>query len=201
MRLGSPGLGEGTAFSIEAVEKRRLQIWIVVGVLVVALSVAFGISSINGNIAGERWLQPGVLQIALVALAFGFCVYAIEKEVHLHRLSRLIVDERVLNSALSKSLVQHSALMAAGRALNSVLDLDEVLDVILASALDMLRASAGSVMLLEGEDALRVVAVRGSDLPRNARVMMGTSIAGQVARTREPVILNGPVDEERQPGR
>ena len=118
------GLGEGTALSIEAVEKRRLQIWIVAGVLVVALSVAFGISSLNGGLSGNRWLQPGVLQIALVALALGFCVYAIEKEVHLHRLSRLIVDERVLNSALSKSLQQHSALMAAGRALNSVLDLD-----------------------------------------------------------------------------
>ena len=91
--------------------------------------------------------------------------------------------------------------MAAGRALNSVLDLDEVLDVILASALDMLRASAGSVMLLEGEDALRVVAVRGSETPRNARVMMGSSIAGTVARTREPIILNGPVDGEKFPGR
>ena len=155
------GLGEGASLSIEAVERRRLQIWIIAGILVVALSGAFAISSLNGGLAGNRWLRPGVLQIALVALAVGFCVYAIEKEVHLHRLSRLIVDERVLNSALSKRLQQHSALMAAGRALNSVLDLDEVLDVILASALDMLRASAGSVMLLEGEDALRVVAVRG----------------------------------------
>lgn len=195
------GLGEGTALSIEAVEKRRLQIWIIVGILVVALSGAFAISSLNGGLEGNRWLRPGVLQIALVALSLGFCVYAIEKEVHLHRLSRLIVDERVLNSALSKRLQQHSALMAAGRALNSVLDLDEVLDVILASALDMLRASAGSIMLLEGEDALRVVAVRGSETPRNARVMMGASIAGKVARTREPVILNGPVDDERFPGR
>ena len=56
-------------------------------------------------------------------------------------------------------------------------------------------------MLLEGENALRVVAVRGSELPRNARVMMGTSIAGKVARTREPMILNGPVDDEKFPGR
>ncbi|MGZ8733815.1 MAG: GAF domain-containing sensor histidine kinase [Acidimicrobiia bacterium] len=195
------GLSAGTALSIEAVEKRRLQIWIIAGVLVVALSGAFAVSSLYGGLEGNQWLRPGVLQIALVALALGFCIYAIEKEVHLHRLSRLIVDERVLNSALSKRLQQHSALMAAGRALNSVLDLDEVLDVILASALDMLRASAGSVMLLEGEDALRVVAVRGSETPRNARVMMGSSIAGTVARTREPIILNGPVDGERFPGR
>lgn len=195
------GLSEGTALSIEAVEKRRLQIWVVAGILVLALSGAFAVSSLNGGLEGNEWLRPGVLQIALVALALGFCIYAIEKEVHLHRLSRLIVDERVLNSALSKRLQQHSALMAAGRALNSVLDLDEVLDVILASTLDMLRASAGSIMLLEGEDALRVVAVRGSDTPRNARVMMGSSIAGKVARTREPIILNGPVDSEKFPGR
>ncbi len=195
------GLGQGTAVSIEAVERRRLQIWVLGGVLVVALSIAFGISSLSGGREGSRWLQPGVLQVALIALALGFCVYAIEKEVHLHRLSRLIVDERVLNSALSKSLQQHSALMAAGRALNSVLDLDEVLDVILASALDMLRASAGSVMLLEGDDALRAVAVRGGETPRNARVMMGESIAGKVARAREPIILNDQMDDERLPGR
>jgi K+-sensing histidine kinase KdpD len=195
------GLSESTALSIEAVEKRRLQIWVIAGVLVLALSGAFAVSSLNDGLEGNRWLRPGMLQIALVALALGFCIYAIEKEVHLHRLSRLIVDERVLNSALSKRLQQHSALMAAGRALNSVLDLDEVLDVILASALDMLRASAGSVMLLEGEDALRVVAVRGSETPRNARVMMGSSIAGKVAGTREPIILNGPVDGEKFPGR
>ncbi|HZJ25499.1 MAG TPA: ATP-binding protein [Acidimicrobiia bacterium] len=195
------GVSDDTGISIESVERRRVQIWIVAGFLVVALCAAFAVASLNAGIAGRGWFQPGVLQLALVALAVGFCAYAFEKEVHLHRLSRLLVDERVLSSALSKRLQQHSALMAAGKALNSVLDLDEVLDVILASALDMLRADAGSVMLLEGDDALRVVAVRGSELGRNARVEIGTSIAGQVASTREPLIVNGPVDEEGFPGR
>lgn len=191
------GVKDRAGVSIEAVERRRLQIWVVAGFLVVALSTAFAIASLNGDLDEHGWLQPGTLQLALIALALGFCGYALEKEVHLHRLSRLLVDEHVLNSALSRRLQQNSALTAAGKALNSVLDLDEVLDVILASTLDMLRADAGAVMLLEGEEALRIAAVRGGGLARNARVEMGTSIAGRVASTREPLIVNGSVDQRR----
>lgn len=195
------GVRDHAGISIESVERRRIQIWIVAGFLVIALSTAFGIASLNGGLGGRGWFQPGTLHLALIALAVGFCVYALEKEIHLHRLSRLLVDEQVLNSALSNRLQQHSSLTSAGKALNSVLDLDEVLDVILASALEMLRGDAGSVMLLEGEDALRVVAVRGSDTPRHALVEMGASIAGKVASSREALIVNGPADEEGFPGR
>ena len=67
------------------------------------------------------------------------------------------VDVTVVDSNLER-LAAAAAHFPTAR---TAMDLDEVLDVILASALDMLRASAGSVMLLEGEDALRVVAVRG----------------------------------------
>ncbi len=193
------GLRGQQALSIEAVERRRLQLWVVAAIVVTGLSLATAIGSMRGGF-GATWLHPGVLQIGVVALSLGFCTYAVEKEVHLHRLSRLLVDERVLNSALSKRLQQHSALMAAGKALNSVLDLDEVLDVILASALDMLKAASGSVMLLEGEEHLRVVAVRGSELARNARVKMGESVAGRVARAREPIILSGEIDQAQYPG-
>src|SRR5205807_10668465 len=92
----------------------------------------------------------------------------------------------------------------AGRAVNSVLDLHEVLDVILSSALELLRVETGSVMLIEGEDdgaELVAVAARGdNDIVLGSRVGLGESIAGRVAHSREPLLLSGRVDDELYPG-
>lgn len=193
------GLRDEHAPSIEMVERRRMQLWYVTMIVVVVLGLATVVASFTAGEAdfvGSPWLLRG----AVAALGVGFCIYAIEKEVHLHRLSRLLVDERVLNSAMAKRLHMNTALFNAGKALNSVLDLDDVLDAILANALDLLQAASGSVMLLEDEEQLRVVAVRGSRLVRDARVKLGESIAGRVARSREPLLINGEVTPEDFPG-
>ncbi|MEZ5170969.1 MAG: GAF domain-containing protein [Acidimicrobiia bacterium] len=182
-----------------AIRRRRAQISIVAVVVVVGLLfVTVFASGIAPN--EDIVLSPNVLRLGLLALAVGFTVYAIEKELHLRRLSRLLADELAINTALTHSLDQYSALVAAGQVVNSVLDLDEVLDVILENALDMLEGSRGSVMLLEGTDELRAVAVRGNDRAKGAAVKVGESVAGQVARTREALVLSGNVDSDRFPG-
>ncbi len=193
------GLRERRAPSIEMVERRRMQLWFLTVVIVIVLGLA---TLVAGSAAGFELISGGswILRLAVAALGLGFCVYAVEKEVHLHRLSRLLVDERVLNSAMAKRLQMNAALFNAGKALNSVLDLDDVLDAILANALDLLSGATGSVMLIEGEDQLRVVATRGSRLTRDARVKLGESIAGRVARSREPLLINGVVTPEDYPG-
>jgi two-component system sensor histidine kinase KdpD len=194
------GLREERAPSIEMVERRRMQLWFLTVIIVVVLGLATLVASGTAGdvdwIAGESWILRG----AVAALGLGFCVYAVEKEIHLHRLSRLLVDERVLNSAMAKRLQMNAALFNAGKALNSVLDLDDVLDAILANALDLLGGATGSVMLLEDEEQLRVVAVRGSRLARDARVKLGESIAGRVARSREPLLINGQATPDDYPG-
>ena len=182
------GLREARAPSIEMVERRRMQLWFLTFVVVVVLGLASLVASwTTGKIdvlTGEPWILRG----AVAALGLGFCIYAVEKEIHLHRLVRLLVDERVLNAAMANRLQMNAALFNAGKALNSVLDLDEVLDAILANALDLLDGAAGSVMLVEDEESLRVVATRGSRLGRDAKVKMGESIAGRVATSREPLL-------------
>ena len=55
-------------------------------------------------------------------------------------------------------------------------------------------------MLVDDEEHLRVVAVRGSRLARDARVKLGESIAGRVARSREPLLINGVVTPNDYPG-
>ncbi len=194
------GLREARAPSIEMVERRRLQLWFLTVVVVVVLGLASLIASwTTGKIdvlTGEPWILRG----AVAALGLGFCIYGVEKEIHLHRLSRLLVDERVLNAAMANRLQMNAALFNAGKALNSVLDLDEVLDAILANALDLLDGATGSVMLVEDPESLRVVATRGSRLARDAKVKMGESIAGRVATSREPLLISGLVSNEQYPG-
>src|SRR6478736_4750523 len=144
--------------SIEMVERRRLQLWSLTIVVLVATGLAaLAVSGATGNVS---WItgQPLILAAGVAILAVGFGVYAVEKEVHLHRLSRLLVDERLLSNTMAKRLQMNTALFNAGKALNSVLDLDEVLDAILANALELLGAIGGCVMLLEDQRVLRVAA-------------------------------------------
>ena len=184
------GISRRKAPSIEVIEQRRMQLWILTVLVVVALAAASALASWAGpdsSLGAGQW----ILRSAVALLGIGFVAYAVEKELHLHRLLRLLTDERVLNAAYSQSLDMNRALSAAGKALNSALELDEVLDAILASASQLLSARSGSVMLLEDDDYLRVVAVRGGHLFRDARVRVGESVAGRVAETRAPLLVNG----------
>ncbi len=184
------GISRRKAPSIEVIEQRRMQLWILTVLVVLALAAASALAAWAGpdaSLGAGQW----ILRSAVALLGVGFVAYAVEKELHLHRLLRLLTDERVLNAAYSQSLDMNRALSAAGKALNSALELDEVLDAILASASQLLGARSGSVMLLEDEDYLRVVAVRGGHLYRDARVRVGDSVAGRVAETREPLLVNG----------
>src|SRR5205823_1355852 len=121
----------------------------------------------------------------------------LEKEVHLRRLTRLLLDERVLTAALSNRLKEVAALMTVGKAVNSVLNLTQVLDIILSSALELLAAESGSIMLLEGADELRAVCVRGNDKARDARERVGEGIAGFVAEHREALLISGAAGHDR----
>src|ERR1700682_5461237 len=107
---------------------------------------------------------------------------------HLTALPSAIVlsapDERAVLEALSD----------VGAAFTNERQLDPVLDRLLGTALHVVRADAGSIMLLSRErDTLVVVAARG---PR-ARSILGSrqpadrSIAGWALRAGESVLLHG----------
>src|SRR6059058_1894753 len=86
------------------------------------------------------------------------------------------------------------ALAEVGAAFTNERQLDPVLDRLLGTVLQVVRADAGSIMLLSRErDTLVVVAARG---PR-ARTILGTrqpadrSVAGWALRAGETVLLHG----------
>ncbi len=189
------GLRDFRTPSLEAVERRRKELWTAILVLFLVVAAAMVVASALPAVSrSDSWFSPQMLRVSLLVLAIAFGAYAVEKEHHLRRLSRLLIDERVLTAALSNRLKEISALMTAGKAINSVLELHDVLDIILSSALDLLEGHDGSIMLLEDPDQLVALCVRGNDAAREARVAVGEGIAGYVAQTREPLLLSGKAD-------
>src|SRR5437588_6220186 len=153
------GLRQVTTPSLEAVERRRWQLWTVAFVVMAALSAGLVLMASAGSTSVGLFKHLFV-RVGLVLLTMAFSLYVLEKEVHLRRLTRLLLDERVLTAALSNRLKELAALLTVGKAVNSVLDIERVLDIILSSALELLGADGGSIMLLEDADQLRAVCVR-----------------------------------------
>jgi GAF domain len=194
------GLRGASAPSIESIERRRLQLWAVTVFILLAISIAIALVSTWHPVEGGV-ISPSALRIGVVLLAVGFGIYAIEKEIHLHRLARLLTDQRVLTEALKNRLHEMSLLLEAGKAMNSVLELPAVLETILRTSIDLLSGEGGSIMLLETTEDLVTVVAQGSDAGGvGRRVRVGSGIAGWVAETREPCLIDGPVDPARFPG-
>ncbi|HUR18061.1 MAG TPA: EAL domain-containing protein [Acidimicrobiales bacterium] len=193
------GLRDFQSPSFEAVDRRRVQLWALSTLLLILLSSSVVISTWAPQLAGAE--QPRLaLRLSVLFLTIGFAVYSFEKEAHLRRLSRLLFDERLLTTALSNRLHELSLLLEAGRAMNSVLELPQVLSAILQSALELLRGSNGSLMLIEHDDELHTVTAVGNDGAQQARVKLGEGIAGAVAATMQPLLVNGQPDSSRFPG-
>jgi two-component system sensor histidine kinase KdpD len=174
------GLREFDTPTLEAVERRRLQLWFLSIVILLGVSAIVTAGSIFPTLMADwrvdshgSWFTGWQFRTLMLTLTFGFTAYTVDKERHLRRLTRLLVDERELTAALSNRLSEVSALLDAGKAINSVLELDAVLRIILNSATSLLRASNGSIVLAANDpDALR----RG--------------VAGRVARSWEPILVS-----------
>jgi diguanylate cyclase (GGDEF)-like protein len=185
--------------SFEQVERRRFELWLMSTLLLMGVVGAFVILTMWDPEEMSQALRHPVARFAMLGLPVALSGYTIEKEMSLRRVSNLLMDERLLTTALTNRLHEISALLDAGRAVNSTLELDQVLDSILSGATDLLPASSGSVMLLDGEE-LVVAAAVGNEGALGNRAAIGDGIAGHVARTREPLLIDGRASSAVFPG-
>jgi signal transduction histidine kinase len=79
------------------------------------------------------------------------------------------------------------------------LQVEAVLDVVLASAARLLQGEGGSIMLLVGPQELEVVCAPGNSAALGARVRFGEGVAGKVAATRDPVLVSGRAGRRSRP--
>jgi two-component system, OmpR family, sensor histidine kinase KdpD len=190
------GLAGNPQLSLADIDRRRSQLWSLSLIVIVVLSAAVAVLSLSGRVtfrslglADREW----VAAVLVLGLAFAFLIYVYEKDRNLRRLTDLLVEERILSTALSSRLTEVSSLTDIAKALTTTLDLKGVLDLILTSALDLLGGSEGSVMLLADGGYLEVVAYKGpsSDRVLHGRTRLGKGISGRVADTRRPALLQG----------
>jgi signal transduction histidine kinase len=199
--------------TLTEIDRRRTQLWSVSMFVVTAMTVAIAALMIGSDVVPEPLrlenISSWILIVLGTGLALAFVIYAIEKERNLRRLSSLVIEERVLSSALSNRLSEISALGEVAKALNASLDLDDVFTTILTTALEHLRATEGSIMLLTEDKAyLEVVSTHGlhADEVSKAKIAVGEGIAGTVASQRIPIIIQGgdllpPLEDKGNPER
>ncbi len=180
------GLRDFNTPTLEAVERRRMQLWATALLLLAAVSLVLVSVTLEFGVTLPAWLRPRILQSGLVVLVLLFAGYAVEKEIQLRRLTRLLIAERVLTASLTNRLREISFLVEAGKALNLNLDLQGVLDTIRRCVVDLLQCRESSIMMVHADDRLRCVT---GDSRKT--IQFGEGLAGRVANSREPLLVTG----------
>lgn len=188
----------GAPLTLSQVDRRRAQLWSISLFVILASAAVVALYWLSyEGLPDLLQLQSGssyVIAVLIAGLLLSFLIYVIDKEVRLRGLSRLLIEERVLSAALSNRLSEISALSEVGKAINTTLNLTDVLNLILSSALELLGGTEGSIMLLEDDGGyLQVVSYHGSnaEMVMKGRAKVGTGIAGTVAHRREPMLIQG----------
>ncbi|MGH9195652.1 MAG: GAF domain-containing protein, partial [Acidimicrobiia bacterium] len=177
------GLRDFESPTLEAIERRRTQLWLIASMALIGLSGTAVLITFPSSPIG--WVRD-LYSVRILYLGFTVLIslYLVDKEFRLRRISRTLVDERVLNAALSNRLKEVSLLSDVGKAMNELLDLDDVLQMILDSAIELLGAQEGSIMLYDEDKGELVAAAWRStreELLRGATVKLGDGISGWVA--------------------
>ena len=183
----SAGMGSNVLPSLEQVERRRFELWLLSTALLLVLTSALGFLSLYPAEDLHELISRPVVRYGLFGLAVVVTAYSVEKELSLRRVSGLLIDERLLTTALSSRLHEITTLLDAGRAVNSTLELDRVLSSILSGATDLLPATHGTVLLLE-HGQLAVAAEAGN--PDHAGSGAPDAVAEQVVQTRRALRIH-----------
>lgn len=181
--------------TLSEVDRRRVQLWAISVFLVASVTVAIALYSLGADFLPVsldfRDLTTWIIVVLVGGLALAFLVYVIEKELSLRRLTALLIEERILSTALSNRISEISALSELVKSVNATLDVADVFRLILSSALELLGGNEGSIMLLNDDKELEVVSYEGPPIEplMQGKTALGEGIAGKVAATREPMLI------------
>jgi transcriptional regulator with GAF, ATPase, and Fis domain len=186
-----------------------------VGINAESLAIAATLERVrNANVV--RILNPGIEDIQQLRAVDGldFIIDASNDARVAAGLRRLRDEHTEILSSCSARLLLNAQPPASEGTMDRVLDSmrgmreaaqltrhkDETLKVVLTLAMQALHADAGSIMLLDGRKRnLRIEAAVGlpGELVRTVTQKVGAGIAGTVAKTRRPLLIQGRADSSR----
>ena len=111
-------------------------------------------------------------------------------------LKRYQIDNKRLRAELAQRTKELAFFINSSKALTSTLEFDKVIRVIMERAQRLIKCDAWSLLFLDEEQQqLRFVAVKGGNKSRKgdfkkARFKVGEGIAGRVAKTGQPLMVN-----------
>jgi signal transduction histidine kinase len=184
--------------TLEAVERRRGQLWAIATVLLLATSAAVLLLIAQPDAAAVVPDSVGI-RFGFLGVSGAFVLYVFDQERRLRRLSEALVRERILSAALSSRVRDLGTLSRVGQIVNTVLTMHEVLEIILDGAFELTRAATGSVMLVDGEELVVAVSGGRDAAPVGARQSLAAGVAGWVATRREPLLVTGELQEGQLP--
>lgn len=132
----------------------------------------------------------------------GIRVIPLDIEINQIRINRLlIIENRSLLESHERALEDQTkrlrTLNMASRAINSPIGLQDVIQVVLSSAHEVVSAEAAALLLRDDEDDLIVVATRGMPDMHGRAITMGMGIIGWVAENAEPILINDVAQDPR----
>ena len=185
--------------SLEDIERGRLHLWSVTFVFLFALSLAIVVVSYWREqlpSAFSQLLDFSFIRFVFLALSCAFAMYVVDRERRFRKVTHALIDTRARSLALEDRLREVSALQQVLVALNSSLELEGVLEIMLRQASKLVSASEGAVLLLDTETGIQRVA---SALPADleGEFAIGEDLPGTVAKTRLATLVPEPLDVAR----
>ena len=116
-----------------------------------------------------------------------------------NNISIVIENARLFDTSLKK-INELNTLSEISRNINSILDLDPLLKVVMQNATEVMKAEVSSVLLLDEDEKeliFRIALGEKSEKVKKIRLKVGEGIAGWVAKTGKSIIVNDVKNEPR----
>jgi signal transduction histidine kinase len=183
---------------LHAIERRESQLWLLAFFFIFLLAVSVFVMDTTDALHLPRGplemvLSNYVTRVGLLVVVLLICAYFRERVKMLQRANRELLG-RVHEH--QRHLQQEARLLGRwgemSHALITSSNLDELLDLVVHTAIEFIDGDTASLMLLDDDGrALRIAAASGlaQEVVRDTRIPIGEGIAGFVAQEGEPTLL------------
>jgi signal transduction histidine kinase len=155
------------------IEHRRGRLLVsVFAVLGAFATVSVAFSLLGPELLAPLLLTPTAARVGVLVLTIGFIALVWEKERHFGQMSQTVTRQEILLAAFENRIKVVESLLEATNRLNAPIAVDDVLNVVLEAAVELVGAESGSVEL-EEDDAGHIKLARAfatnGDVPHNER--------------------------------